>query len=471
MGRTQAGVDSAEARAQAAVAQYQQTIIQAFREVADALVEHRKRREFRVQQEALRPGGRRCRASVQHPLHGAASPAIWRCWTASASSSTPSWGWCDPTATSCWRSCACTRRSVAAGRKSRRPGGVVHRRTGEEVMVGLVTRPLAIWLVGLGLLVTTAGCKGEKDAKAATPPPPTEVVVAAVEQRAVSIVRDFIARTEAVPTVEVRARVAGILEEVLFKEGMDVKKGQPLFLIQQAEYKAALETARATLAKAQADLTRAKDASIVERVRAPARPAPGRPREGPAGRRPVQAARRGARDPAAGSGHVRGGGESGRGRGRRPGGGAEGRRAGPAHADPARGGGRRVGEGLDHPGGPQPRLHDDQRADRRHHRQDQRRSRQPRGQGGADAARHRVQGEPDLRRFLRRRGRLHPSRAADQPSISRDGPTGAPGSRSSSSWPTTSRCPRRAGWSSWTARWTARPGPSACAPSFPTPTS
>jgi|SoiMethySBSTD1v2_1073268.scaffolds.fasta_scaffold02646_4 membrane fusion protein (multidrug efflux system) len=135
-------------------------------------------------------------------------------------------------------------------------------------MVGLVTRPLAIWLVGLGLLVTTAGCKGEKDAKAATPPPPTEVVVAPVEQREVAIERDFIARTEAVPTVEVRARVAGILEDVLFKEGMDVKKGQPLFIIQQAEYKAALETARATLAKAQADLTRAKDASIVDRVKA-----------------------------------------------------------------------------------------------------------------------------------------------------------------------------------------------------------
>ena len=135
-------------------------------------------------------------------------------------------------------------------------------------MVGLVTRPLAIWLVGLGLLVTTAGCKGDKDAKAATPPPPTEVVVAPVEQRDVAIVRDFIARTEAVPTVEVRARVAGILEDVLFKEGMDVKKGQPLFLIQQAEYKAALETARAMLAKAQADLTRARDTSIVERVKA-----------------------------------------------------------------------------------------------------------------------------------------------------------------------------------------------------------
>ena len=53
-GRTQAGVDSAEARTQEALAQYQQTIVQAFREVADALVEFRKRREFRIQQEALR---------------------------------------------------------------------------------------------------------------------------------------------------------------------------------------------------------------------------------------------------------------------------------------------------------------------------------------------------------------------------------------------------------------------------------
>jgi multidrug efflux system outer membrane protein len=52
-GRTQAGVDSAEARAQAALAQYRQTVQQAFREVADALVEFRKRQEFRIQQEAL----------------------------------------------------------------------------------------------------------------------------------------------------------------------------------------------------------------------------------------------------------------------------------------------------------------------------------------------------------------------------------------------------------------------------------
>jgi membrane fusion protein (multidrug efflux system) len=127
------------------------------------------------------------------------------------------------------------------------------------------------WLAGALLLVTLAACERNSGASAKTaaaPPPPPEVVVAAVEQRAISIVRDFTARTEAVPTVEVRARVPGVLEQVLFQEGTEVKQGQTLFVLQQEEYRAALETARAQLAKAQADLTRARDASVVERSRA-----------------------------------------------------------------------------------------------------------------------------------------------------------------------------------------------------------
>jgi multidrug efflux system outer membrane protein len=52
-GRVRAGVGSAEARAMEAAVRYEQTIQQAFREVSDALVEHRKRREFRDQQERL----------------------------------------------------------------------------------------------------------------------------------------------------------------------------------------------------------------------------------------------------------------------------------------------------------------------------------------------------------------------------------------------------------------------------------
>ena len=127
------------------------------------------------------------------------------------------------------------------------------------------------WLAGALLLAAMAGCERNSGASAKTaaaPPPPTEVVVATVEQRPVSIVRDFTARTEAVPTVEVRARVPGVLEQVLFQEGTEVKQGQELFVLQQAEYRAALETARAQLAKAQADLTRARDTSVVERSRA-----------------------------------------------------------------------------------------------------------------------------------------------------------------------------------------------------------
>jgi outer membrane protein, multidrug efflux system len=53
MGRVGAGVDSAEAQAQEALIRYEQTIQQAFREVADALIEHTKRRESRIQQALL----------------------------------------------------------------------------------------------------------------------------------------------------------------------------------------------------------------------------------------------------------------------------------------------------------------------------------------------------------------------------------------------------------------------------------
>jgi membrane fusion protein, multidrug efflux system len=129
--------------------------------------------------------------------------------------------------------------------------------------------PLRLCPAILGMLVLIVGCDRAKGAKQdAPPPPPPQVVVAEVVQRTVPIIRDFTARTDAIPTVEVRARVAGVLEQVLFKEGTEVKQGQTLFVLQREEYAAALESARAQLAKAQADLTRARDTSIVDRARA-----------------------------------------------------------------------------------------------------------------------------------------------------------------------------------------------------------
>jgi membrane fusion protein (multidrug efflux system) len=121
--------------------------------------------------------------------------------------------------------------------------------------------------LGLLLLAGALGCDKGKTAQA-PPPPPTIVIVADVTQRTVPLVRDYTARTEGVPTIEVRARVAGVLEQVLFKEGSEVKQGQTLFTIQREEYAAQFESARAQLAKAQADLTRARDTSVVDRVNA-----------------------------------------------------------------------------------------------------------------------------------------------------------------------------------------------------------
>jgi membrane fusion protein (multidrug efflux system) len=126
-------------------------------------------------------------------------------------------------------------------------------------------------LASLTVLVLAAGCQqgdvATSKQTAAAPPPPT-VVVTEVAQQTVDVASEFVARTEAVPTVEIRARIPGVLEEVRFREGSEVERGQVLFMIQPDEYRAALQAARAQLAKAEADLTRARDVSIVDRARA-----------------------------------------------------------------------------------------------------------------------------------------------------------------------------------------------------------
>jgi RND family efflux transporter MFP subunit len=134
----------------------------------------------------------------------------------------------------------------------------------------LLDRPAGLGSAAVALLALTNGCdRGDaKAAKQAPAAPPPAVVVAEIPQRTVQVSAEFVARTEAVPTVDIRARVSGVLEHVRFREGAGVERGQVLFVIQQDEYKAALQSARAQLAKAQADLTRARDVSIVDRSRA-----------------------------------------------------------------------------------------------------------------------------------------------------------------------------------------------------------
>jgi membrane fusion protein (multidrug efflux system) len=127
-------------------------------------------------------------------------------------------------------------------------------------------RSLTIAALGATILITMLGCQRSTGATAPAAPP--TVVVADVTRQTVPIVREYIGRTDAVPTVELRARVAGVLEQVPVDEGRAVARGQTLFVIQREEYAAALEAARAQLAKAEADLMRARDVSVVDRARA-----------------------------------------------------------------------------------------------------------------------------------------------------------------------------------------------------------
>src|SRR5262249_3914460 len=110
-------------------------------------------------------------------------------------------------------------------------------------------RQLLAWKVAIAALSVAASC-GVAAAQGAPPPP--AVSVTPVVSRQVTETIDYIGRLTAIDKVDLVARVPGFLEKRTFKEGQYVKTGEPLFLIEQATYKAAVEQARATLAKAKA---------------------------------------------------------------------------------------------------------------------------------------------------------------------------------------------------------------------------
>src|SRR6185295_12112349 len=76
------------------------------------------------------------------------------------------------------------------------------------------------------------------------------------EKRPIAKTIDFVGRVEAINRVEVRARVKGYLEAVLFKEGDLVNEGAPLYRIEKGLFEAAVEQARGALetSKAQHEL-------------------------------------------------------------------------------------------------------------------------------------------------------------------------------------------------------------------------
>ena len=109
--------------------------------------------------------------------------------------------------------------------------------------------PVSPFAIVIGALL--AGCGKSEPPPAPTPPPPT-VTVVTLAPREVPVLIEAVGRTEGSKEVEVRARVAGVLQAVLYTEGNPVRAGAPLFQIDRAPFEIALAQARATVAQERA---------------------------------------------------------------------------------------------------------------------------------------------------------------------------------------------------------------------------
>ena len=115
---------------------------------------------------------------------------------------------------------------------------------------------LASSFTALVVALALSGCgkdAGAPPASATVAPPAVAVAVQKVAPQRVPIVFNAVGQTEGAKQVEVRARISGILQKQLYKEGDSVRAGTPLFQIDRAPFEIALAQARA---QAEQDKTR-----------------------------------------------------------------------------------------------------------------------------------------------------------------------------------------------------------------------
>ena len=114
---------------------------------------------------------------------------------------------------------------------------------------------MRVWVLALlaSSVLLFSGCKDRGKEE-----PPPRVLVMVVSQKTVPVSTEFVGQVAAYLTVELRAKVSGILDHKAFQPGAMVKKGDRLFQIDPRPYEAALDDAKANLADAQADLLKAQ---------------------------------------------------------------------------------------------------------------------------------------------------------------------------------------------------------------------
>jgi len=114
------------------------------------------------------------------------------------------------------------------------------------------------WVV-LFTAAAVAGCGDSTKNQAKAPPPPVAVKVAPVIQRTIPLLIENVGQTRGSVEVEIRARVEGFLDKVVFEEGRPVKQGDLLYEIDPKPFKAALDRSKSDLATAEAAHAKARN--------------------------------------------------------------------------------------------------------------------------------------------------------------------------------------------------------------------
>jgi membrane fusion protein, multidrug efflux system len=131
------------------------------------------------------------------------------------------------------------------------------RPTGSDRPHGGLALRAGVLALGLGLVLGLAACSKPEPPKPAARPPAV-VRVMPSRSETVPVIQEHVGRVAAFRSVEVRARVEGILERRHFVEGTEVKRGQLLYTIDPTTYQTVLNDARAEVTRAEANLANAR---------------------------------------------------------------------------------------------------------------------------------------------------------------------------------------------------------------------
>lgn len=108
--------------------------------------------------------------------------------------------------------------------------------------------------LSIGLILQ--GCGSQETTQAE--PAPAKVSVLSIQSQSVNFSENLPARVQAFRTAEIRPQVGGIIERVLFKQGSEVRAGQALYKINSETFEADVNSNRASLNKAEAEVARLK---------------------------------------------------------------------------------------------------------------------------------------------------------------------------------------------------------------------